>query len=48
MSDALRSSVIELDWKINNRSLERANEETDKILLKLHEWKVLIKIQQNP
>ncbi|HAP5309827.1 TPA: peptidoglycan DD-metalloendopeptidase family protein [Enterococcus faecalis] len=34
MSDALRSSVIELDWKINNRSLERANEETDKILAK--------------
>ncbi|EGO8468657.1 peptidase M23 [Enterococcus faecalis] len=34
MADALRSSVIELDWKINNRSLERANEETDKILAK--------------
>lgn len=34
MSDALRSSVIELDWKINNRSLERTNEETDKILAK--------------
>jgi len=34
MADALRSSVIELDWKINNKSLERANEETDKIIAK--------------
>lgn len=34
MTDALRSSVIELDWKINNKSLERANEETDRILAK--------------
>lgn len=34
MADALRKSVIELDWKINSSSLQKANEETDKLIAK--------------
>ncbi|EAE3064581.1 phage tail tape measure protein [Listeria monocytogenes] len=32
MSGALRKTTIEIDWKINNRMLERADEETDRIV----------------
>lgn len=32
MADALRKSVIELDWKINSSSLRQANEETDRLI----------------
>ena len=32
MSDSLRKSVIEIDWKINNDNLARANEETDRMI----------------
>ncbi|GGC97990.1 peptidoglycan DD-metalloendopeptidase family protein [Enterococcus wangshanyuanii] len=34
MADALRKSVIELDWKINGSSLQKANEETDRLIAK--------------
>lgn len=34
MADALRKTTIEVDWKINNNALQRANEETDKIIAK--------------
>ncbi|HBI2045884.1 TPA: peptidoglycan DD-metalloendopeptidase family protein [Enterococcus faecalis] len=34
MAEALRSSVIELDWKINSNSLQKANDETDKLIAK--------------
>ncbi|PZL78251.1 hypothetical protein CI088_00335 [Enterococcus plantarum] len=34
MADALRKSVIELDWKINSSSLQKANDETDKLISK--------------
>lgn len=32
MAGALRKTTIEIDWKINNRMLERADEETDRIV----------------
>ena len=32
MSDSLRKSVITIDWKINNESLEKANRETDELI----------------
>ena len=34
MADALRKTTIEIDWKVNNNALQRANEETDKIIAK--------------
>lgn len=35
MSDSLRKSVIAIDWKINNDSLERANKETDELITRV-------------
>ncbi|MBM5675612.1 peptidoglycan DD-metalloendopeptidase family protein [Listeria seeligeri] len=32
MAGALRKTTIEIDWKINNRMLERADEETERIV----------------
>ncbi|MBC1722246.1 peptidoglycan DD-metalloendopeptidase family protein [Listeria seeligeri] len=32
MAGALRKTTIEIDWKINNRMLEQADEETDRIV----------------
>ena len=41
MADALRKTTIEIDWKVNNNALQRANEETDKLLLNLDAWRVV-------